>query len=67
MEHNNINNEPWVDAKAVQKHFGMSKSNFEIWYRRGMPVFRIEKLRRFRISEVEKWLKDYEVSAKESD
>jgi hypothetical protein len=67
MKDNNINNEPWVDAKTIQKYFAMSKSNFEIWFRRGMPVFRIEKLRRFKISEVEAWLKTYEISAKKHD
>lgn len=68
MERNNIlHEEPWVDAKTIQKHFGMSKSNFEIWFRRGMPVMRIDKLRRFKISQVEAWLEDYEISAKKSD
>lgn len=64
---NNLPVEKWVDAKTVRNYFQMPKSTFENWFRRGMPCLRLAKARRFKISEVEKWLKEqHEVCTEES-
>lgn len=59
MEHNSIEKmEMWVGPKVIQEYFQMSKGTFEKLFRRGMPCLRIGKSRRFKISEVEQWLKE---------
>lgn len=67
MTDNTIKNNQWVDAKTVREHFGISISTFEGWIRKGVPCLRLNRLRRFKLDQVEEWIKNYEVSAKESD
>lgn len=57
MELNNTNEESWVNAVEVMKYLALPKSTFEKLFKQGMPVLRIGKLRRFKLSEVEKWLR----------
>jgi excisionase family DNA binding protein len=57
MEHNTKHNEPYVDLHAVLQHFSIARSKLEKLIREGLPMLRIGKSRRFRVTEVEEWLK----------
>lgn len=58
MEHNKTNKEAWVSALEVMKYLSLPKSTFEKLTKQGMPVLRIGKARRFKLSQVEKWLQE---------
>jgi len=58
MENNIKPVEPWVDTNALLKHLKISRAKFEQLILEGLPMMRIDALRRFRISEVEEWLKN---------
>jgi excisionase family DNA binding protein len=58
MEENNTNKELWVEATEVMKYLSLPKSTFEKLIKQGMPVLRIGKVRRFKLSQVEKWLQE---------
>jgi hypothetical protein len=48
--------EPWVDERAVARHFGASERTIRRWRALGMPSRLFAGLRRYRISECEAWL-----------
>lgn len=58
MEHEKTNKEVWVSALEVMKYLSLPKSTFEKLTKQGMPVLRIGKARRFKLSQVEKWLQE---------
>lgn len=58
MEHDKTNKEKWVSAVEVMKYLSLPKSTFEKLTKQGMPVLRIGKARRFKLSQVEKWLQE---------
>jgi len=58
MEQNKTNTESWVNALDVMKHLSLPKSTFEKLIKQGMPVLRIGKARRFKVSQVEKWIQE---------
>ena len=60
MEENkdNIQVEKWVDIHELVEHFGLSKAKLEQLHSEGLPVLRIGKVRRYKITEVEAWLKE---------
>lgn len=58
MDQNNTNVELWVDAGSVMKYLSLPKSTFEKLIKQGMPLLRIGKVRRFKLSQVEKWLQE---------
>lgn len=58
MEHEKTNKEAWVSALEVMKYLSLPKSTFEKLTKQGMPVLRIGKARRFKLSQVEKWLQE---------
>ena len=58
MEHEKTNKEAWVSASEVMKYLSLPKSTFEKLTKQGMPVLRIGKARRFKLSQVEKWLQE---------
>lgn len=48
----------WVDTKTAREHFSLPKSTFEWWYKKGMPVLKFRKARRFNLEELEKWFRE---------
>jgi excisionase family DNA binding protein len=47
----------WLTTKEIMRHLALPKSTFEMLVKKGMPVLRIGKVRRFQVAEVEAWLK----------
>jgi excisionase family DNA binding protein len=58
MEDNTKQMEPYVDLHKLLEHFSIARAKVEKLIREGMPMLRIGKSRRFRLSEVEEWLKN---------
>ncbi len=54
---NNIN-EPWVSTKLIAEHLGFTKDTIHKWIKGGaIPCSRVDKLWRFKKSEVDLWIK----------
>lgn len=51
----NSKKEKYVDANAVMEFFSLPRSTLELLIKRGLPVLRIGKARRFKLSDVEDW------------
>lgn len=53
-----MNSEPWVTAIEVAQHLGVVKDTVYRWReRRGMPAHRIGRLWKFKLSEVDEWVR----------
>jgi excisionase family DNA binding protein len=51
--------EPWVSVDAVAGHLGVAKDSVYRWIeRRGLPAHRIGRLWKFRLSEVDAWVRE---------
>jgi len=50
--------EPWLDKRQLAAHLGFSARWVDYRVSEGMPSHTFGKRRRFRISEVERWLED---------
>lgn len=50
----------WITSKEMMHYLALPKSTFELLIKRGMPLLRIGKIRRFKVGEVETWLKNLE-------
>ena len=51
--------EPFVDVKAVAEFLGSSERHVrELVYRRAIPFYKVGRLLRFRLSEVEAWVSE---------
>ena len=57
MADNNENTIGWLTTKEIMRYLALPKSTFESLVKKGMPLLRIGKARRFKVSEVESWLK----------
>ena len=50
--------EPWVSVDAVAKHLGIAKDTVYRWIdSRGLPAHRIGRLWKFKVSEVDDWVR----------
>jgi excisionase family DNA binding protein len=50
--------ERWVDIEQVAAHLGVTKDSLYRWTKKpGFPVHRVGRLFRFRLSEVDAWVK----------
>lgn len=50
--------EPWVSVDDVAKHLGVVKDSVYRWIeRRGLPARRIGRLWKFKLSEVDEWVR----------
>ena len=50
--------EPWATAEQVAQHLGVAKDTVYRWReRRGMPAHRIGRLWKFKLSEVDDWVR----------
>ena len=48
--------EPWCSEAAVARHYGVTTRTVRRWRRAGAPSRRVEGSRRYRLSEVDRWL-----------
>lgn len=56
-EYQHHETELWVTAEQVAQHLGVAKDNFYRWRkRRGVPVHRIGRLWKFKLSDVDSWV-----------
>ena len=56
MNQNQVKTESYVTTSEMMRYLSLPKSTFELLVKQGMPVLRIGKSRRFKVSEVENWL-----------
>lgn len=50
--------EPWTSVDDVARHLGVAKDSIYRWIdRRGLPAHRIGRLWKFKISEVDDWVR----------
>jgi excisionase family DNA binding protein len=53
-----VNAEPWVSVDEVAKHLGVAKDSIYRWIEsRGLPAHRIGRLWKFKLSEVDEWVR----------
>lgn len=51
--------EPWVSADVVAAHLGVTKDSIYGWIaHKAMPAHRVGRLWKFKISEVDAWVRD---------
>ncbi len=51
-------NERWVGVEDVATHLGVAKDSIYRWIEeRGLPAHRVGRLFRFKLSEVDKWVR----------
>lgn len=54
---------PWVSVEEVAKHLDVAKDSVYRWVdSRGLPAHRIGRILKFRISEVDGWVKSHRSS-----
>lgn len=50
--------EPWASVDEVAKHLGVAKDSVYRWIeRRGLPAHKIGRLWKFKLSEVDEWVR----------
>lgn len=50
--------EPWASVDDVAKHLGVAKDSIYRWIeRRGLPAHRLGRLWKFKLSEVDTWVR----------
>jgi excisionase family DNA binding protein len=50
--------EPWVSLEEIAVHLGVSQDTIHRWIRkRGIPAHQIGRLWKFKISEVDEWVR----------
>jgi len=54
--------EPWVSLEGISQHLGVSQDTIHRWIRnRNMPAHQIGRLWKFKVSEVDNWVRGGEV------
>jgi len=60
--------EPWVSLEEIALHLGVSQDSIHRWIRRrSMPAHQIGRLWKFKISEVDEWVRTGGNSTKAED
>lgn len=58
MSNHTFNPEPWMGTKEIAEHLGVTVVTVRKWITSGkIPCHRVGKLWRFKVSEVDKWIK----------
>jgi len=53
-----VQTEPWVSVEEVSHHLGVAKDSVYRWIEtKGLPAHRIGKLWKFKLSEVDDWVR----------
>ena len=51
--------EPWVDVAEVAAHLGVNRDSVYRWIgKKGLPAHRVGRLFRFKLSEVDEWVRN---------
>lgn len=51
--------EPWVSVEDVAEHLGVTKDSIYRWIEdRGLPAHRLGRLWKFKLSEVDAWVRE---------
>lgn len=50
--------EPWIDERAIARHFSVSPRTVRRWRVAGMPSLLVGAQRRYRIGAAERWHRD---------
>ena len=54
-----MTNEPWVSVDDLAKHLGVAKDSVYRWIdHKGLPAHKIGRLWKFKLSEVDDWVRD---------
>ena len=57
-EYQSMNVEKWVNLEDVAEHLSISRDTVRTWIRDGkLPVYRAGKMYKFKISEVDEWVR----------
>ena len=60
--------EPWVSVDDVAKHLGVAKDSVYRWIeRKGLPAHRMGRLWKFKVSEVDEWVRQGGAGPGDSD
>ncbi len=60
--------EPWASVEDVAKHLGVAKDSIYRWIdHRGLPAHKIGRLWKFKLSEVDTWVRAGGVDAPDDD
>ena len=60
--------EPWASVEDVAKHLGVAKDSVYRWIeRRGLPAHKIGRLWKFKLSEVDVWVRAGVADARDDD
>jgi len=49
--------EPWVSLDEIAEHLGVSRDTVYRWIERGLPAHKLGRLWKFKVSEVDEWLR----------
>jgi len=52
-----MKNEPWVSLEQITEHLGISRDTVYRWIDRGLPAHKIGRLWKFKVSEVDEWVR----------
>ena len=59
MDNNEMNIEKWVNLEDIADHLSVSKDTVRTWIKDGkIPVYRAGKRYKFKISEVDEWVRN---------
>jgi excisionase family DNA binding protein len=54
-----MKNEPWVTLDDITRHLGVSRDTIYRWIDdRGLPAHKVGRLWKFKVSEVDAWVRD---------
>ena len=60
--------EPWVSVDEVARHLDVARDSVYRWIEsRGLPAHRIGRLWKFKLSEIDEWIRSGGASEQESD
>ena len=60
--------EPWVKVEEVASHLGVAKDTVYRWVQsRGLPAHRVGRLWKFKVSDVDAWVRDGKAADREAE
>lgn len=60
--------EPWVSADVIAEHLGVTKDSIYTWIAtRDMPAHRVGRLWKFKVTEVDSWVRGDDEAAEENE
>jgi excisionase family DNA binding protein len=60
--------EPWASVDEVAKHLGVAKDSIYRWIEnRGLPAHKIGRLWKFKLSEVDEWVRRQDSSVSDDE